>query len=443
MLLADPPALGTEEQPPSGPPVAPPVPPDGAAAADGAVSAADAAVVNGADGAGAAVPAVLAVPASGRACVHCGTPLHPAQAWCLHCGAPEPSALSPRSPRGPLRVLAALAVVLAVGAAAAGAAVLTRHKASPRRPALALVRPGVPGAAAVSPTGALPSAPSVGAPGKAGPLGSKKALFPPPSAAKPPKIPSATPTPEAGGGAGASEAEAGGLGEIGGGSSQEKGSEPNGSSKEKGGEPNGAANEGASKEGPKGSKEGSKESGSEPNGASKEGSKEAGSLKPTPLTLDTNAASTYNPYNYPSSSFGDPALAIDGELSTAWTAAVRPESFPKMAVGLVIDLRAPTAVGSVELVVPSPSRGMTVEIFGAASAKHPPTTITAKGWKLLSKSHVLKKTKTLLRLRMAGKRFGYVAVWITKASAASRGTVAAPGLVSIDEVSLLPPTPGR
>ena len=39
-----------------------------------------------------------------------------------------------------------------------------------------------------------------------------------------------------------------------------------------------------------------------------------------PILLDTNAASTYNPYNYPESEFGDPSLVIDGETGTAWTA---------------------------------------------------------------------------------------------------------------------------
>ena len=52
---------------------------------------------------------------------------------------------------------------------------------------------------------------------------------------------------------------------------------------------------------------------------SKEGSK---SEQPTPILLDTNAATTYNPSNYPESGFGDPGLAIDGEPSTAWTAQV-------------------------------------------------------------------------------------------------------------------------
>ena len=55
--------------------------------------------------------------------------------------------------------------------------------------------------------------------------------------------------------------------------------------------------------------------------------------------LDTNAASVYNPYNYPASLFGDPGLAIDNEESTAWTAQVQAENAPKMAEGLLLDLK--------------------------------------------------------------------------------------------------------
>ena len=67
---------------------------------------------------------------------------------------------------------------------------------------------------------------------------------------------------------------------------------------------------------------------------------------PTAILLDTNAASTYNPYNYPASSFGDPSLAIDGDTSTGWTAQVDPATAPKMAVGLLIDLKGAQKVSA-------------------------------------------------------------------------------------------------
>ena len=170
---------------------------------------------------------------------------------------------------------------------------------------------------------------------------------------------------------------------------------------------------------------------------SKEGSS-GNSEQPTPILLDTNAATTYNPYSYPESGFGDPGLAIDGEPSTAWTAQVQAHSFPNMAEGLLIDLREPTKLGSVEL--RTPTRGMTVQVYGANGAKAP-TTITEPGWVLLSGSHKLKKTVTHLKLRTEGHAFRWLVVWIVKAPASAQGTPTAPGHVALSEVALYPPAP--
>ena len=70
---------------------------------------------------------------------------------------------------------------------------------------------------------------------------------------------------------------------------------------------------------------------------------------PNALLLDTNAASTYNPYNYTAANFGDPSLAIDGDTSTGWTALVEPAVAPKMAEGLLIDLNTPRKLVGVAL----------------------------------------------------------------------------------------------
>ncbi len=51
--------------------------------------------------------------------------------------------------------------------------------------------------------------------------------------------------------------------------------------------------------------------------------------QPASILLDTNAASTYNPYNYPESDFGDPSLTIDGDTTTGWTAIVEPATAPE------------------------------------------------------------------------------------------------------------------
>ena len=57
---------------------------------------------------------------------------------------------------------------------------------------------------------------------------------------------------------------------------------------------------------------------------------------------------TYNPYDYPASGFGDPSLAIDGDPTTAWTAQVDPATAPKMAQGLLIDLKTKQKLAAVQ-----------------------------------------------------------------------------------------------
>jgi hypothetical protein len=155
--------------------------------------------------------------------------------------------------------------------------------------------------------------------------------------------------------------------------------------------------------------------------------------QPTPITLDTNAASTYNPYGYPASSFGDPSLAIDGEASTAWTAQVNPAVAPKMAVGLAIDLKTAQKLSSVTLVTTTP--GVTVQVYGS-NASTLPASITDPAWVGLSAPLVVNKTRLSIKLHGSTKAFRFVTLWISKAPAAS--TPQAPGHVSINEVELFP-----
>jgi hypothetical protein len=154
-----------------------------------------------------------------------------------------------------------------------------------------------------------------------------------------------------------------------------------------------------------------------------------------PILLDTNAPSTYNPYNYALSGFGDPRLAVDGDTSTAWTAVVEPRVAPLMAVGLMIDLHAPRRVGSLTLI--SSTRGMTVQVYGSR-ATSPPDSITADAWTTLSRSMKTKKRKTRIKLRHSDRSFRLVVLWISRAPATAVGTPSAPGQVSVDELELFP-----
>jgi hypothetical protein len=157
------------------------------------------------------------------------------------------------------------------------------------------------------------------------------------------------------------------------------------------------------------------------------------------ILLDTNAASTYNPYDDPASWFGDPSLAIDGDTSTAWTAQVDPATAPNMADGLLIDLKSKQKVSTLKLVTATP--GMTVQVFGA-NGHTAPASITEPAWIGLSRSQVVKKRHLRITLRHAKQAFTFVVLWISKVPEGSIGTAEAPGHVSVDEVELFQPASG-
>ena len=151
--------------------------------------------------------------------------------------------------------------------------------------------------------------------------------------------------------------------------------------------------------------------------------------------LDPDAATTYNPYGYPASEFGDPSLAIDGDTSTAWTAQVNPAVAPKMAEGLVIDLNSAQRLSAIELITSTP--GMSVQVYGA-NGHALPTSITDPAWVQLSPYLVEKKRHERIKLQNSAKAFRFVTLWISKAPAASVGTAQAPGHVSVNELELFP-----
>jgi hypothetical protein len=321
-------------------------------------------------------------------CAKCGAPLAAGQDWCLKCGAGAPDSLSSRAPtwRSAAVVLAALAILVA-GAATAAYAALSKHDA--KAPAGTTVAQ-VPTSPATTPVAPLP--PETGATATAK-IGTPTTIAPSTSA-KPPKIPlsASTPlpatttpavpvTPKTG--LGAPTSKSGGT----------------------------------------------------------NGTSAPGEAHPKALLLDTNAASTYNPYNYAASNFGDPSLTIDGDRSTGWTALVEPSVAPKMAEGLVIDLNTPRKLSALALITTTP--GMTVQVYGA-NGEAPPTSIIDPAWTSLSPSLVDKKKHTRIKFggttaagqAAAKKAYRFVAVWVSQAPASAVGTPAAPGHISINEIEL-------
>jgi len=321
-----------------------------------------------------------------RNCQSCGVELQEGQDWCLQCGTAAPGSLQSSGPGWrSATVVLGVTTALVLGAAAAAYAALSQP--APAKPAPKVVT------IAQAPPVTTPSTPTVATtPSTPSSLGTPTTIKPLPSSTKPPKIPLTAPTPKA-----TAPAPTTGTGNA------------NGEPKETG----------STKTSPE---------------------TETGSTKaeePTPILLDTNAASTYNPYNYPATSFGDPSQAIDGETSTGWTAQVEPAAAPKMAVGLAIDLKAAQRIGVIALVTSTP--GMIVQVYGS-NATALPESITDPAWTTLTKSVKAKKRRTHLKLKDATKAFRFIALWISKAPASAVGTPTAPGHVSINELELFVPT---
>ena len=324
----------------------------------------------------------------GRTCANCGEPLADGQDWCLQCGTGAPDSLVSRAPtwRSAAVVLSALAVLVA-GAAGAAYAALSKsdHKPSPAATTVAQA------VAPTAPAPATPAAPTTTTPvPKIGAPTTIKPAIPLPKAAKIPLTPSITPTP---------------------------------------------------KVAPITPAIGTHIHLNPTRGGSSGGSPAAGEAHPEALLLDTNAAKTYNPYNYAASNFGDPTLAIDGDLTTGWTALVDPAVAPKMAEGLVIDLNTPRKLSAVGLSTSTP--GITVQVYGSAAATLP-ASITDPAWVALTRSFIEHKRHTRITLgagsaaaAVAAKRaYRFITLWISSAPAAAVGTPAAPGHVSVNELEL-------
>jgi hypothetical protein len=324
------------------------------------------------------------------------------QDWCLQCGAGAPGSLDGGGPswRSAATVLVAT-TILVLGAAAAAYAALnkeTTHKAHLVIVKVAQVPATVPPTTttpgAVTPT--TPVTPTPTTPGAATPTPKAAEAAPPaenpllaPGSSEPPKIPLTTSTPK---------------------------SSPTTTTPSSGGESSPTTT--------------TPSTGKSPSPANTE-------QLPAAITLDTDAAATYNPYGYPASEFGDPSLAIDGDTSTAWTAQVNPTVAPKMAEGLVIDLKTAKRLSAVELITSTP--GMSVQVYGANGTTLP-ASITDPAWVPLSSYLVQQKRKTHIKLRDSTKAFRYVTLWISKAPAASIGTPTAPGQVAVNELELFPAT---
>ena len=126
------------------------------------------------------------------------------------------------------------------------------------------------------------------------------------------------------------------------------------------------------------------------------------------ITLDTDAAGTYNPYAYPPGNFGDPASAIDDDPTTAWTAATDPNG--KINAGLTINLKSPQRARAITI---QGTKGLVVEIYGTEGPA--PASITDPAWVHVGTGHLTaRKDRIVLR---SSKRLQSLVIWIPAAPA--------------------------
>jgi hypothetical protein len=317
-------------------------------------------------------PQAPSAPSAGAAptCTNCATPLAVGQDWCLECGTAVPG----RFGRGPglqssLGVVGVTLLLVIGGVAAAYSALSSDSKQAAQTtagiPAQAPLTPDVPASAAQVP----------GAPGTTAVPGAPTATVP-----VAPKLPGATPTPAPTPTAPVTVA-------------------------------------------PTTTKAPTKAATPKTPTTPVTGVPAAKSAK---LLLDTDAASTYNPYSLDPAGFGDPAKAIDGDPQTTWTYQLDPSTAGKTLVGLAINLKSGQKVRTMTVATSSP--GMTVEFYGAKAAQ--PVSITDPAWlHLANRRHI--KASTTVALDTGGKSLDYLLVWITGAPAGVTS-----GTLGISELSV-------
>jgi hypothetical protein len=329
--------------------------------------------------------APYAAPSSALAptCANCATPLDVGQDWCLECGSAVPGRFGPgpglRSSLGVVGVT----LLLVIGAVAAAYAALSSDSKQATR-TTASVPAQAPLTPDVAPTTATPGTvvPGTAPPGTAAvlpvPNGTATAV---PTA---PKIPAATPTPTASPTAPVT--------------------------------PPAKSTPTAPVTKPKAT--------TTPKAATPTPS--APAAKSAKILLDTDAASTYNPYSLAPTGFGSPARAIDGDPTTAWTYQLDTSTGGKTLVGLAINLKSAQRVRTITLATPTP--GMTVEFYGATGSQ--PVSITDPAWLHLANRRNVKAQATV-SLKTTGKAFDYLLVWITHAPP---GVTA--GTIGVSELSV-------
>ena len=301
----------------------------------------------------------------------------PARNGACSAGAAAPGALE-RSPWRSTGLIVAVIAALALGAAAAAVAALNQQAPAARR---------VTNIVAAAPAATPPASTPAPAP-KTPPPATSKAPLPTP-AKHLPKLPTTTSTPPA------------------------------------------TPTTGTSTTGSTTTGEAQASTGTE--GGTGEGSES--SSQPSALLLDTDAASTYNPYNLPASYFGDPSLTIDGANETTWTAQVNPATAAEHGRGGADQPQvAEEALGARARQPDQGHGGAGLRDGRSHAARVDHRNVVGPA------DEALRDQEDPHTFQAAEAQDGLPlpVLWISKAPASAVGTPTAPGHVKIGEIELFP-----
>ncbi|MHB1859600.1 MAG: hypothetical protein ACYCUM_05725 [Solirubrobacteraceae bacterium] len=410
-------------------------------------------------------------PAGAPACPSCGAPLQPQQDWCLRCGAGRARA---RSGPGWRSAAAALggAGVLALGAAAAAYAAFNGTPAT-RRPAGAVAQtppattpPATPPATtppATTPPASTPPTSTATSTATAT-SGTASGSTPPlPATHNPPRIPAtssilptATESTRATGSANAGSATGSGKPNRGSGNAKHGNGHPSGAEacasssaeRERAEEEAEATSDTTSTTTtsttptPSASSTSSTQTTSTTTSTGHATSTQAacsgrGSPTTAPILLRATDVSTYDPNRYPQAGYVHPQLAVDGDSSTAWTAAPAPNLAPKVQAGLLVNLHHRRQIAEVALI--SRTLGMSVRIYGTTS-RTAPKSIGSKHWLELSRVHLVEQRSSTIKLEHATK-IRWLLVWVLRAPEVEPTVVgeAVEDAAAINELALYEP----
>ena len=128
------------------------------------------------------------------------------------------------------------------------------------------------------------------------------------------------------------------------------------------------------------------------------------------VTFAKDSASTYNPAKRAGAEFGPAFNAVDKKPKTVWDVSVPADGKP-IGAGLLLDLGKPYALRAIK--IETPTKGFTVELYGAVSNKAIPEDILDKRWEHLTDIKNVTDGKLVSLLKKSDKKFAQLLLYVT------------------------------